>query len=521
MFITMFSRLRKLRTSLMSKKLCSCLFVKYCTDVPVIDRTVPHNFQDIPGPRSLPIIGTLYKYMPLIGEYSFTTLYENGVKKLEQYGPLVREEIIPGVQIVLVFRPEDIAEVYKAESGLYPERRSHLALLKYRKDRSHIYSTGGLLPTNGPDWWRLRKEFQKVLNKQDNISDYLEDMDCVVSEFVPLCIEEKFDDFLPLLSRLFLELTCLTAFDVRMNSFSKEEKQKDSRSSKLIEAAYTTNSAILKLDNGLRLWRFFETPLYKKMCKAQSYMEKVAIEMVTRKREDHTNRRKKSFLDAYLSNPALDTKDIVGMACDMLLAGVDTTTYTMSFLLYHLGQNPRCQEKLRSECINLLPTDNKAITADILRRASYAKAVLKETFRLNPVSIGVGRVLQTDVILNGYTVPKGTVVVTQNQVTCRRHQYFDDPDSFIPERWLRNNSNTEQESKIVKSYNPHLVLPFGHGPRSCIARRFAEQSLLTLLIRLCREFEFTWRGGHLGWKSLLINKPDGPIKLHFTKLQKK
>lgn len=38
---------------------------------------------------------------------------------------------------------------------------------------------------------------------------------------------------------------------------------------------------------------------------------------------------------------------------------------------------------------------------------SYSKAVLKETFRLNPVSVGVGRTTNTDLILSGYNVPKG------------------------------------------------------------------------------------------------------------------
>lgn len=40
---------------------------------------------------------------------------------------------------------------------------------------------------------------------------------------------------------------------------------------------------------------------------------------------------------------------------------------------------------------------------------TYSKAVLKETFRLNPVSVGVGRITNTDLILNGYNVPKGVI----------------------------------------------------------------------------------------------------------------
>lgn len=86
-------------------------------------------------------------YVNGAGEYNFTKLYNNGLLKKKQYGPLVREEIVPGQPVVWVFRPEDIAEIFKAEAGLHPKRRSHLALLKYRKDRSNVYNTGGLLPT--------------------------------------------------------------------------------------------------------------------------------------------------------------------------------------------------------------------------------------------------------------------------------------------------------------------------------------------------------------------------------------
>lgn len=82
----------------------------------------------------------------------------------------------------------------------------------------------------------------------------------------------------------------------------------------------------------------------------------------------------------------------------------------MAFVLYHLGKNPKCQEKLRSECLTLLPDSNEAIETNILHKAYYAKAVLKETFRLNPVSIGIGRILQTDIVLSGYHVPKGVSI---------------------------------------------------------------------------------------------------------------
>lgn len=45
-----------------------------------------------------------------------------------------------------------------------------------------------------------------------------------------------------------------------------------------------------------------------------------------------------------------------------------------------------------------------------MRNALYTKAVIKETFRMNPISVGIGRILQTDVILSGYRVPRGVIL---------------------------------------------------------------------------------------------------------------
>lgn len=62
-------------------------------------------------------------------------------------------------------------------------------------------------------------------------------------------------------------------------------------------------------------------------------------------------------------------------------------------------------------------------------------------------------------------------------VACRLEKNFPEPLKFIPERWLRS-------AKKENNFHPYLVLPFGHGMRSCIARRFAEQNILVALIRV-------------------------------------
>lgn len=74
--------------------------------------------------------------------------------------------------------------------------------------------------------------------------------------------------------------------------------------------------------------------------------------------------------------------------------------------MYHLARNRECQEQLHKEAITLLPQDTTNISAEILANATYLRSCIKEILRLNPVSIGVGRVLQKDIILKGFLIPK-------------------------------------------------------------------------------------------------------------------
>ena len=193
----------------------------------------------------------------------------------------------------------------------------------------------------------------------------------------------------------------------------------NSRSSKLMQAAEITNSNILPTDQGLRLWRYFETPNYKKLRKAQEYMESVAVDLVSQKlaffkdtdnmdnieTAKHFNRS--CLIEEYLKNPNLDLCDVVGTAADLLLAGIDTTSYTTAFALYHISRHAEVQNRLYEESLTILPHYDSSLPANSLRTGiPYFRAVLKEVFRLNPISVGVGRILTKDLILSGYHVPK-------------------------------------------------------------------------------------------------------------------
>lgn len=69
-------------------------------------------------------------------------------------------------------------------------------------------------------------------------------------------------------------MVCYLAFDVRMESFGDKERHPKSRSSQLIQAAEDSNSCLIPLDQGFPIWRYIETPIYRKFRLSQEYLER-------------------------------------------------------------------------------------------------------------------------------------------------------------------------------------------------------------------------------------------------------
>lgn len=273
----------------------------------------------------------------------------------------------------------------------------------------------------------------------------------------------------------FLSFEILTTiiFGERFDGLSKNARDPNSFAFKIIQLIEGLHHESLPLDRGI-LWRFFKTPMYKSYCEKNDYLHKVSIEIIQKKLD--SGLKGESVIDKLLKRPTLDIKDVNGLADDFFLAGIDTTATTTSMALYHLSKNPQIQDKIYEEAVKALPSNDDPITNNIMNsEIPYLRAVLKESTRFNPISIGIGRLTNHDMVLGGYNVPKNTIIVTGNMVACRQEKNFKNALEFIPERWLG-----EEKKKI----HPYLLLPFGHGMRSCIARRFAEQGMLVTLLRV-------------------------------------
>lgn len=128
--------------------------------------------------------------------------------------------------------------------------------------------------------------------------------------------------------------------------------------------------------------------------------------------------------------------ELVAEAMGVMVGGSGTLSTTLTYVLYELSrpENGHVQKRLREEVLGIPDTDNNI---SVLRNNAYVKAVITETLRLYPSIVStLPRVLPEPLKLGEYVIPPGTVVGMQHFVHQRDPQVFQNPERWIPERWL-------------------------------------------------------------------------------------
>lgn len=168
----------------------------------------------------------------------------------------------------------------------------------------------------------------------------------------------------------------------------------------------------------------------------------------------------------------------------IFFAGHETTARTMTFAWYALAANPAVAERLHEELDRVL--GGRAPTVDDLRRLPYALQVVKEVLRLYPAAPFYARDAVGADQIAGFDVPAGAAMMLSPYYTHRHPRFWDDPETFDPDRWTR-----EREA----AQHGHAYHPFAAGPRICIGNNFSLLESHLLLAILAQRFRPRLRPG--------------------------
>ncbi|XP_003744236.1 cytochrome P450 3A31 [Galendromus occidentalis] len=174
----------------------------------------------------------------------------------------------------------------------------------------------------------------------------------------------------------------------------------------------------------------------------------------------------------------LTDDEIVQNAFAVLVAGFETTASTLTYFLNVIIHKPDIQEKLRREVLDSFESPDGFHDFDKLQKLRYLDAVIKETLRMfPPVGPFVVRTAAADKVYGKWKIPKGMHVIASLMEVHRSSEYWSNPQSFDPDRFLRGEPS-----------EPSAWLPFGLGPRNCVGMRFAKLEMKMMIVELLWHF---------------------------------
>uniref|UniRef100_A0A4W4DLZ2 unspecific monooxygenase n=1 Tax=Electrophorus electricus TaxID=8005 RepID=A0A4W4DLZ2_ELEEL len=211
-----------------------------------------------------------------------------------------------------------------------------------------------------------------------------------------------------------------------------------------------------------------------------------------------------STLLACLMFTGLTDHEILSQSFIFILGGYETTSVTLTYLLYNVVTNPDCMTKLVEQIDKVFPLD-APMTYDTLMKFEYLDMVINESMRLLPTAPRLERVCKKTIEISGITIPKQTLVAIPTYVLHRDPQLWEAPEEFRPERFSPGND-----------ISPYAFMPFGLGPRNCVGMRFALMIMKVVVVKLLQNFSMeTCKETQIPIQLNALFQPKVPVTLKF------
>ncbi|XP_068087323.1 cytochrome P450 2U1 [Hyperolius riggenbachi] len=201
----------------------------------------------------------------------------------------------------------------------------------------------------------------------------------------------------------------------------------------------------------------------------------------------------RDFIDMYLLHINEETKTqletsfntdylfyIVG---DLFIAGTDTTTNTLLWSLLYMCLHPDVQEKVQDEIDAVIGHDRPPSLTDKISMP-FTEATIMEVQRMTVVvPLSVPHMASESTVFQGYTIPKGSVIMPNLWAVHRDPNVWEKPNLFNPSRFL------DEHGQILKK---EAFIPFGIGRRVCMGEQLAKMELFLMFVNLLQSFRFSF-----------------------------
>lgn len=194
----------------------------------------------------------------------------------------------------------------------------------------------------------------------------------------------------------------------------------------------------------------------------------------------------------------LEREEVIDDLISFMIAGTDTSSHTVTTILYYLKKYPEVEKKLmehlKSHGFDSKADPHKVITSEKIQELDYLNYVIREALRMDTPAVDTfGYEAFEDVVICGVPIPKGTQVRLDIFGAHYNPKEWQEPKKFIPERFdpeseyfkkpasTEDSKSAEKESS-GKGRSPYSWLAFSQGMRACPGQTLA---MLEIKIMLC------------------------------------
>ncbi|XP_047953596.1 cytochrome P450 81Q32-like [Salvia hispanica] len=421
-----------------------------------------------PSPPSLPIIGHLH----LLKEPMTQTLQTLSGK----YGAVLSLKF--GLRrVLLITSPSAAEECFTTNDVVFANRPSTLST----KHFSYNNTTLSIAPY-GPLWRNLRRLAALHIFSPARVAAFSATRRTELTLFIkdlgrdpstPVDLKSKFIE-------LAFNVLSMTIAGKRYYGENVGDAA-EARRVRFIMREMLEHSGNANLGDLLPFLQWFDFQgLEKRFADLMKKLDKFMQELVDERRSGAASSG--TMIDHLLSlqeeEPEYYTDELIkGIILVLLVAGTDTMSIGMEWAMSLLLNHPESMDKVRAEIDANVPRD-RLVDEEDLPKLSYLNNVITETLRLYPpVPFLIPHQSSEDCRVDGYDIPKGTMLLVNLWAIHRDPEIWDDPEKFKPER---HEANREGE----------FMLPFGAGRRKCPGGGIATRVLGLALGTMIHAFEW-------------------------------
>ena len=439
--------------------------------------------EHLPGP---PRSSFIFGHIPKIWEYrqSGRAMCEYILHKRLEYGPIF--------SLFFLHRPAVVFgdATYVKEVFINSQKYLHKEKFDYDKmafifgERAIGY---GLVSNTDVDSWRKRRRLINPAFHRKCLKNFMNDFNQVCDRFLERMnhVVENGEEtsMLKEFGNVTLDIMSQVSFNINVGAIEHPE----SHFPLAITSVFRGMQVCFKIPVSSYLlsifqFKLFQTAEQKEQIDAAKFLRRFAFKCITDRVKDIEANKQvpDDLLNILVNDKTLSMDDIIDEFLTIFVAGHETTANSLAFTLYEIIRHPDIERKICDEIDEVLGS-KEYVDFEDLGNLKYLGQVLQEGLRKHPVVEGPASILEKELTIGGYKIPKGNMVMSGNYLFSHNPDIWKNPDIFDPERF--------SAPENIPNFST-LYFPFSVGPRNCIGQTVAKFETKVILARVLRKFQF-------------------------------